>query len=87
MFSPFVVLLAAIGIEVGATTILPQDAGIPRPPVVAGGARRLRALDLAARRRGPADVGLRGVRRVVGPGHGRDRRSSARSCSANASTR
>jgi small multidrug resistance pump len=40
MFSPFVVLLAAIGVEVGATTILPRSRGfhdIPWSIVVLGG--------------------------------------------------
>lgn len=40
MFSPFVVLLAAIGVEVGATTILPKTRGfhdLPWSVVVLGG--------------------------------------------------
>jgi len=40
MFSPFVVLLAAIGVEVGATTILPKTRGfhdLPWSIVVLGG--------------------------------------------------
>jgi len=40
MFSPFVVLLAAIGIEVGATTALPRTRGfhdVPWSLVVLGG--------------------------------------------------
>ena len=40
MFSPLVVLLAAIGVEVGATTILPKTRGfhdIPWSVVVLGG--------------------------------------------------
>ena len=40
MFSPFVVLLAAIGVEVGATTILPRTRGfhdLPWSLVVLGG--------------------------------------------------
>jgi len=40
MFSPFVVLLAAVGIEVGATTILPKTRGfhdLPWSLVVLGG--------------------------------------------------
>ena len=40
MFSPFVVLLAAIGIEVGATTVLPRTRGfhdLPWSLVVLGG--------------------------------------------------
>ena len=40
MFSPFVVLLAAIGVEVGATTILPRTRGfhdLPWSVVVLGG--------------------------------------------------
>jgi small multidrug resistance pump len=40
MFSPFVVLLAAIGVEVGATTILPRTRGfhdLPWSIVVLGG--------------------------------------------------
>src|SRR6476469_9892266 len=40
MFSPFVVLLAAIGVEVGATTILPKTRGfhvLPWSMVVLGG--------------------------------------------------
>lgn len=40
MFSPFVVLLAAIGVEVGATTILPKTRGfhdIPWSILVLGG--------------------------------------------------
>ena len=40
MFSPFVVLLAAIGVEVGATTILPKTRGfhdLPWSLMVLGG--------------------------------------------------
>lgn len=40
MFSPFVVLLAAIGVEVGATTVLPKTRGfhdLPWSVVVLGG--------------------------------------------------
>ena len=79
MFSPFVVLMAAIGIEVGATTALPRTRGfhdLAWSALVLGG-YALSIWLLADRR--AADVGLRGVRRVVRPRHGRDRRRSVRS--------
>ena len=66
MYVAILLLLAAIGIEVVATALLPRTDGFTDPlwSVARGGG--LRGLDLAARDRRPHPPGVHGVRRLVG---------------------